>query len=206
MLNDLHPNRRHYNFDYNIYDDEQFKRRFRLTKEAFQELLGRIGPEIQLHNERGNRIPAEIQLLLTLRLYATGTFQLAIADLCEISQPSARRIIRNVSESIASLKQEFIHFPQGEAPAGGQARLLEARLTPAERWYNVAQIRTRNSIERMFGTWKRIFPSHKSQCRSEQSYKLPLLLLCQQQCCTTSSEEEMIPLTIIADNEPECRR
>ncbi len=73
--------RREYNFDYDKYTDEECRRPFRLTKPAFQELLHLATPMIALHNERGNPIPADIQLLLTLRVYATGTFQLACGDL-----------------------------------------------------------------------------------------------------------------------------
>ncbi len=63
------------------------------------------------HNERGNPIPAEIRLLLTLCYYATGTFQEACGDLCGLSQPSASRIFKCVSEAIARLKIHYIKFP-----------------------------------------------------------------------------------------------
>lgn len=36
---------------------------------------------------------------------------------------------------------------------------LEVCITPAQHLYNEAQIRTRNSVERMFGIWKRRFPA-----------------------------------------------
>lgn len=103
--------RREYNFNIEQYDDEQFRSRYRLTKDAFQEFLAMIRADIQAHNDRGRPIPADIQLLITLRFYATGTFQLACGDLCEISQPSASRIIKRVSEAIARLKNNYIKFP-----------------------------------------------------------------------------------------------
>jgi hypothetical protein len=69
--------RRPYILDYGKYDEEQFRCRYRVTKAGFRELLDIIRPEISAHNDRGKPIPADIQLLLTLRIYATGTFQLA---------------------------------------------------------------------------------------------------------------------------------
>ncbi len=48
-------------------------------------MLNIIEADITAHNERGNPIPAEIKLLLILRYYATGTFQEACGDLCDIS-------------------------------------------------------------------------------------------------------------------------
>ena len=65
-------------------------------------------------NERGNPIPAEIKLLLTLRYYATGTFQEVCGDLCDLSQPSASRIIKCVSEAVARLKIHYIKFPTAD--------------------------------------------------------------------------------------------
>ena len=65
---------RNYNFNYEMYDEEQFRSRFRLTKDGFWEILNIIEADISAHNERGNPIPAEIKLLLTLRYYATVTY------------------------------------------------------------------------------------------------------------------------------------
>ena len=105
--------RRLHNVDYERYDEEHFRNRYRLTKDGFRDLLGIIGPDISAYNGRGNPIHADVQLLLTLRFYATGTFQLACGDLCEFSQPSASRIIKRISEAIARLKNEYIRFPPG---------------------------------------------------------------------------------------------
>ncbi|XP_028407526.1 putative nuclease HARBI1 [Dendronephthya gigantea] len=93
---------RNYYFNYEIYDEEQFRSRFRLTKNGFREMFDIIEADISAHNERGNPIPAEIKLLLTLRYYATGTFQEAYADL------------KCVSEAIARLKVHYIKFPAVE--------------------------------------------------------------------------------------------
>ena len=49
--------------------------------------------------------------MLTLRYYATGTFQKACGDLCDISQLTASRIIKRVSEAIARLKIHYTQFP-----------------------------------------------------------------------------------------------
>ena len=52
--------------------------------------------------------------MLTLRYYATGTFQEACGDLCDISQLTASRIIKRVSEAIARLKINYIQFPTAD--------------------------------------------------------------------------------------------
>lgn len=265
-------------FDYDQYDEEQFRSRYRLTNEGFRALLDMIYPAISAHNDRGKPIPADIQLLLTLRFYATGTFQLACADLTYISQPSASRIIKRVSEAIARLKNNYISFPEGEllndtkrdfwrigqfpgvvgaidcthikivSPGGDNAELFRNRkgffsinvqavsgpnlaiqnivvrwpgsvhdarvfdnsrlcarfergdipgvllgdsgypcrqylMTPIiapqtrpERMYNCAQIRTRNTVERMFGVWKRMFPRLSQTLRTKLETTLTIIV------------------------------
>lgn len=55
------------------------------------------------------------QLLITLRFYTTGTFQLVDGDLFGVSQPTISRIVKRVSGVIASHYNEVIRFPQGNA-------------------------------------------------------------------------------------------
>ena len=100
-------------FDYGKHNEEQFRSRYQVPKDAFRELLDIISPDISAHNDRGKTFPADIQLLLTLRFYATGTLQLACGDFCEISEPSASQIIKRVSEAIARLRNNYITFPEG---------------------------------------------------------------------------------------------
>ena len=57
-----------------MYDEEQFRSRFRLNKDGFGEILNIIEADISAHNDRGNPIPAEIKILLTLRYYATVAY------------------------------------------------------------------------------------------------------------------------------------
>ncbi len=92
--------RRVYHFDYQKYDEEQFRSKYRLTKVVFQ--------DIRPHNDRGRPIPADVQLLLVLRFYATGMFQLACGDLCQISQPSASGIIKHQSVNVSFTSKDIL--------------------------------------------------------------------------------------------------
>ncbi|MPC76630.1 hypothetical protein E2C01_071047 [Portunus trituberculatus] len=65
----------------------KFVQRFRLSKEATLALLTRIEHLLPASaNSRGCRIPPKLQLLVTLRYYATGDFQLTMGDCCDMSQ------------------------------------------------------------------------------------------------------------------------
>ena len=63
---------------------------------------------------RNNFIPPILQIAATLRFYATGHFQITDSDLFGLSQPSVCRIIKRVSQAIAS-KKHFITFLYGLA-------------------------------------------------------------------------------------------
>ena len=62
--------------------------------------------------ERGvpgnNFTPPILQIAATLRFYATGHFQITDGDLFGLSQPSVYRIIKRVTQAIASKKNHFI--------------------------------------------------------------------------------------------------
>ncbi|KAI4463174.1 hypothetical protein MML48_4g00008073 [Holotrichia oblita] len=90
------------------YDEKEFFDRFRLTKNTVQVLLVEIEPLIKLNTNRGGCIQPLQQLLLTLRYYASGNMQIAVADFMGVSKASACRIIRRVSTAIASLSPRYI--------------------------------------------------------------------------------------------------
>ena len=48
--------------------------------------------------------------------------------------------------------------------------------TRPQRNYNVAQIRTRNTVERMFGTWKRLFPCLSTTIRTKLQTTLTIIV------------------------------
>ncbi|KAI4455253.1 hypothetical protein MML48_9g00018364 [Holotrichia oblita] len=63
------------------WTDEEFFKRFRLTKNSVNELLQRIQHMIVNRTNRNKALTPMQQLLLTLRFYATGNFYLGAGDL-----------------------------------------------------------------------------------------------------------------------------
>lgn len=62
---------------------------------------------------RNNSVTPINQLLATLRFFACGTHQDAIGDFMGMHQSTASRIIKKVSEVLASLRPLFIKMPTG---------------------------------------------------------------------------------------------
>ncbi|GFQ92124.1 nuclease HARBI1 [Trichonephila clavata] len=92
-------------------DDYEFQRRFRLTKENVAELTLLIEHKLESKTSCNNALSPLEQVLIALRFYAVACMQLAIADLCDVSQPTVCRVVHRVSEAIASLLPDFIHLP-----------------------------------------------------------------------------------------------
>lgn len=93
------------------YDDAQFKMRYRFSKDCVLEILNLIAENLTFTSNRNFPISPLLQLLTTLRFYATGTFQMCIGDLTNISKSSVCRIIHRVTNAIATLRPHFISLP-----------------------------------------------------------------------------------------------
>lgn len=94
-----------------VFNDEQFLARYRFTKDTVRELLSML-PLQDSRDNRGLPLTPMLQLLVTLRFYGAGTFQVVTGDLVHISQPTACRAIGRVTRLIAShLFRELVHFP-----------------------------------------------------------------------------------------------
>ncbi|KAG0433728.1 hypothetical protein HPB47_019630 [Ixodes persulcatus] len=169
------------------YNDGQFLARYRFTKETLRELLAMLPLQVSADN-RSLPLPPMLQLLVTLRFYGAGAFQIVTGDLVNVSQPTVCRTVGVVTRLIARhLFKELVHFPDASqlntvmreffkmarfpgvtgcidcthvrinSPGGDDAEVY--RNCKGLFSINVqAHIKTRNSVERAFGVWKRRFP------------------------------------------------
>ncbi|XP_023215260.1 putative nuclease HARBI1 [Centruroides sculpturatus] len=88
--------------------------RYRLPKESLRNILERIRHNLISTSKNYAMSPLE-QLLLALRFYATGTFQLVVGDLNDLSQSSACRAINRVSFLIVQILADYIQQPKTES-------------------------------------------------------------------------------------------
>ena len=92
------------------YDEDQFSTRFRFSKDATYHLFIIIKDDKSLE-VREHSVPPMVQLLTTLRFFATGHFQKSDGDLIGIHRTTAGKAIHRVSKTIAERKPQFIQFP-----------------------------------------------------------------------------------------------
>ncbi|CAI6357085.1 unnamed protein product [Macrosiphum euphorbiae] len=84
------------------YDDVDFVRRFRLSKDSFSEVLFLIRGQILHKTSRSYALPPHLQLLITLSFYATGAFQAVIGDYFHVHKSTVCRTLKCVLRAISS--------------------------------------------------------------------------------------------------------
>ena len=79
-----------------FYDNSEFSQRYRFTKESVIYLNRKVGPAIKHGSERNCAVPLLLQLLVALRFYATGCFQMVDGDLFGVYKSTVCRIVSSV--------------------------------------------------------------------------------------------------------------
>jgi hypothetical protein len=97
------------------YDEDKFRERFRLSKVSTLTVLTKIEHHLEYASNRNAALSPIHQLLITLRYYATGTFQLVISDLSGVVKSTVCRTVHKVSRALASLRSQYIKFPMSDA-------------------------------------------------------------------------------------------
>ena len=70
-----------------------------------------IEAELKYETESVEHVSPVNQLLLTLRFYATGSFQILVGDTFSVHKSTACRIIHRVTAAIARLRPNYVRFP-----------------------------------------------------------------------------------------------
>lgn len=98
-------------------NDREFLLRYRFSKQAVIRLLEML-PLHPRDSERGHPVPPLLQLLIALRFYGAGTFQVVTGDLVNVSQASVSRINERMSRMIAdTLFPQLVKLPNATEAA-----------------------------------------------------------------------------------------
>ncbi|XP_071581720.1 putative nuclease HARBI1 [Temnothorax nylanderi] len=111
---------------FEFYNESEFKKRFRFAKNSIMfGILPLIEERLSKINNRGLPITPVFQLLISLRFYATASFQLVMGDVIKVSQPTISRIIFRVSTLLASHINVYIKMPLSAVKRIENKRLFE---------------------------------------------------------------------------------
>ncbi|XP_037866933.1 putative nuclease HARBI1 [Bombyx mori] len=92
-----------------VYDDDEFRKRYRLTKDSVVHILLPLLTNNINENDRGLPLTPILQVLIALRFYAN--FQIVCGDLHKISQSVVSKTVANISKRLALKSRQFIKFP-----------------------------------------------------------------------------------------------
>ncbi|KAG5868041.1 hypothetical protein JTB14_001733 [Gonioctena quinquepunctata] len=102
----------HRNEYFNSWDDLTFFSRFRVTKPTSLYILNLIEAEIEHPYDFNNSVAPMNQLLIFLRLCATGTHLSCVADFGGTHLSTVSRIVKRVGRALASKSRRFICMPE----------------------------------------------------------------------------------------------
>lgn len=100
------------NNHFNRWNDAEFLKRFRVTKEITLFILHQIEAEIAHPTERSRSVSPMDQLLLVLRLLGSCNMMKTVAEFSGVCKSSVCRILRKVVAAIARLRSLYIYTPK----------------------------------------------------------------------------------------------
>lgn len=113
------------------YTDDELFERYRFRQEVY--LLNLIGGTL-LESTRNNALPPMLQLFVCLRFFATGAYHKLIGDSLNVSESTADRCCRSITEAILHVRKQFIVFserwwsPENKATIHQNCRYVISRI------------------------------------------------------------------------------
>ncbi|CAC5394568.1 HARBI1 [Mytilus coruscus] len=93
-------------------DDNEFRDRFRFTKNSLQFITDLTEPNLCRSTLRSHAIPAFTQVQLALRYFASDSPMRVIGDTMGYHNSSVSRAVRDVSNALCNISQDFIQWPE----------------------------------------------------------------------------------------------
>ena len=94
-----------------MYNDEQMIKKYRLSREAIIDLIDDVHDDLAPATNRNHAIPPSLQVFLSLRVLATGSFQDVVSEGHGISKASVCRKLHLVTQAIVRHRRGEISFP-----------------------------------------------------------------------------------------------
>lgn len=97
----------------NDFTEQDFARRYRMTKSSFGKLLAILEEDLSRPNNYGAPHTPTTQLLVALRYFTQGGRQNLVGDALGVAQTTVSKIIFRVAKAICKQLQRFIVWPTG---------------------------------------------------------------------------------------------
>ena len=84
---------------------------YRLSKAAILELCSLLKHDLQRKNHGWRTLTVEEQVLISLKVLASGSFQNSLKDDINVLQPTVSKVLSNFMDGFISKKKSFIYMP-----------------------------------------------------------------------------------------------
>ena len=91
--------------------DHVLLRQYRLPRRAILQLADILKDELQRSTRRSSPLSVVLQVMVALRFFASGTFQMVLGGTVGVSQSSVSHVVRDVSNALSTRARQFIKFP-----------------------------------------------------------------------------------------------
>ncbi|KAJ1100788.1 hypothetical protein NDU88_005863 [Pleurodeles waltl] len=95
--------------------EEEIYDKYRLSSAAILELIDLLKPQLEHQTLRGCAIPTHVQVLCSLHLLASGSYQGVIAVAGGVSQSAVSRFLTAFLDALVTHMSHFIYLPRNEA-------------------------------------------------------------------------------------------
>ncbi|MEL6804794.1 MAG: hypothetical protein AAFO91_13540, partial [Bacteroidota bacterium] len=97
--------------DLDVLSDRALQAKYRLPRMEIERLLRVVSPHIRRPTRRNFALSPKVQLLATLRFYASGSFQEVVGDATGLSKASVSRCVAAVTPVLVRHARNHIKMP-----------------------------------------------------------------------------------------------
>ena len=99
------------------YNDNELRQRYRFSRHTIEYITRILQDDISSITNRNHSVSATRQVLITLRVLASGSFQQVVGNsVAGLDKSTVSRIIRRVTLALSRRVDQFIWFPQTTSP------------------------------------------------------------------------------------------
>lgn len=102
-------------------DNAELYSRYRFRRADILRIVDLLRNDLEFGIRRRDTLSAEMQVLVALRFYASGSFQNVVGDTVNVHKSTVSRIVYRVSAALCRHARDFIYFPN-QAQANRQKR------------------------------------------------------------------------------------
>ena len=102
---------RHNNVNINGLSDTELRARYRFGRQSINFITNLVREDLIRSTMRNHSLAPEIQILIALRFFASGSFLQVIGDTFGVDKSTVSRVVRDVCLSITNKQEQFIRWP-----------------------------------------------------------------------------------------------